>query len=487
MTDTKDRVSTGVEGLDEILNGGFVPGRAYLARGEPGTGKTIFGYHYLAAGVENGETVLYVNLEEAIEDVQANAAAVGFDLDGVEFLSLTPDSEVFTESQSYSLFAADEVEADAFNEAIVERIEELDPARIFLDPITQLRYLSGDDYQFRKQVLALQQFLAEQDATVLFTSQATPANPDDDIQFLADGTLDLERDRSKRTISVPKFRGSATQSGEHTFRITDDGVRVFPELQPGAYEQEFVAESVSAGVPELDELLHGGLERGTVTVVSGPSGAGKTTTGTQFMKEAAGRGERSVVYLFEENRSTFLSRSEAVNIPVREMVERGTLAIEEMDPLELTPQEFAGMVREEVEQRDAEIVMIDGVKGYKLALAGDDESLVRRLHALGRYLKNMGVTVVFVDEVAHVTGDFQPTEVGISYLADNIVFLRHVEIEGELQKVIGVLKKRTSDFERTLRRLQITEHGIKVGEPLTNLRGLLTGTPEVVEDDPPDR
>ncbi len=485
MTGSEDRVSTGIGGLDTVLNGGFVPGRAYLARGEPGTGKTIFGYHYLTAGVENDETVLYVNLEESVEDVKANAAAVGFDLDGVEFLSLTPESEVFTESQSYSLFAAEEVEADAFNEAIVERIEELDPSRIFIDPITQLRYLSGDEYQFRKQVLALQQFLGEQDATILFTSQATPSNPDDDIQFLADGTLTLEHSHEARTISVPKFRGSATQGGEHTFCITDNGIRVFPELQPGEHEQAFVSEPISAGVPELDELLHGGLERGTVSVSSGPSGAGKTTTSTQFMKEAAGRGERSVVYLFEESKSTFLTRSEAVNIPVREMVERGTLAIEEMDPLDLTPQEFASMVREEVEERDAEIVLVDGIKGYKLALAGEDERLVRRLHALGRYLKNMGVTVIFVDEVGHLTGDFQPTEVGISYLADNIVFLRHVEVEGELRKVIGVLKKRTSDFERTLRRLQITEHGIKVGEPLTNLRGLLTGTPEFADGGEP--
>ncbi|MCD2204967.1 ATPase domain-containing protein [Halobacterium sp. KA-6] len=285
MPGIEERVSTGIDGLDAVLNGGFVPGRAYLARGEPGTGKTIFGYHYLTAGVENGETVLYVNLEESVEDVKANAAAVGFDLDDVEYLSLTPESEVFTESQSYSVFAAEEVEADAFNEAIVERIEELDPARIFIDPITQLRYLSGDEYQFRKQVLALQQFLGEQDGTVLFTSQATPNNPDDDIQFIADGTLDLERTHETRTISVPKFRGSATQGGEHTFRITDDGVRVFPELQPGEYKQTFVSESISAGVPELDELLHGGLERGTVSVISGPSGAGKTTTSTQFVRD----------------------------------------------------------------------------------------------------------------------------------------------------------------------------------------------------------
>jgi circadian clock protein KaiC len=302
------------------------------------------------------------------------------------------------------------------------------------------------------------------------------------LQFISDGTVALSADDTGRHVSVPKFRGSGSLAGQHAVRITGDGLEVYPELQPGESTREFVAESVSSGVPEVDQLLHGGLERGTVSIVSGPTGVGKTTLGTQFMKEAAGRGERSVIYLFEETRETFMQRSTAVNIPVAEMVDRGTLAVKEVEALERTPQEFAQQVKRDVEDNDTAIVMIDGIKGYQLTLRGAEDQTRQRLHGLGRYLKNEGVTTVLVDEVANVTGSFQATDSHLSYLADNIVFLRHLELQGELQKAIGVLKKRTSDYERTLRQFEITEHGLKVGEPLTQLRGVLSGTPEIVEE-----
>jgi circadian clock protein KaiC len=259
---------------------------------------------------------------------------------------------------------------------------------------------------------------------------------------------------------------------------------VYPALEPSRHESEYRAESVSSGVPEIDELLNGGLSRGTVSIISGPTGVGKTTLGTQFMKEAAGRGERSVIYLFEEGTETFMNRSKAVNIPVDDMIERGTLEVIEVEALERSPQEFAHMVRTEIEENSTDIVMIDGIAGYKLTLRGEDDTMLQRMHALGRYLNNMGVTTVFVDETKNITGEFNATQENISYLADNIVFLRHLEVEGELQKAIGVLKKRTSDFERTLRQFQITGHGIKVGEPLTGMRGILSGTPEMIGQGP---
>lgn len=332
------------------------------------------------------------------------------------------------------------------------------------------------------------QLLSEEGATVMFTTQATDDSPDDDLQFMSDGTIELGYASTGRSFRVPKFRGSATMDGNHALKITDQGLQIYPQLTPGDYEQAFVDEPISSGVPEMDELLSGGLDRGTVTVISGPTGVGKTTTGTQFMKEAAGRGERSVMYLFEESETTFMRRSEEVNIPVEKMRERGTLTVEEIEPLTTSPQEFANMVRREVEEEETEIVMIDGIAGYKLALQGNEDELLSNLHALNRYLKNMGVTVVLVEEVSDITGEFQATDVGISYLADNIVFLRHLELRGEMRKVIGVLKMRTSDFERTLREFTITEHGITVGEPLTQLRGILSGTPEWTDDPaPPER
>jgi circadian clock protein KaiC len=226
----------------------------------------------------------------------------------------------------------------------------------------------------------------------------------------------------------------------------------------------------------LDELLHGGLERGTITILSGPTGVGKTTIGMQFMKEAAGRGERSVIYTFEEWRELLLRRSESINIPVRNMTQRSTLDVVQIEPLRYTPDEFARMVREEAEKNNTSIVMIDSISGYSLAVRG--QNLVRHLHALSKYLQSMGVAVILINETADIIGEFKATDVGISYIADTIIFLRYLEIRGQLRRAIGVLKKRLSDFEKTLREFEITKYGLRVGRPLTDLRGILTGIPE---------
>ncbi|SMO51495.1 ATPase domain-containing protein [Halorubrum cibi] len=476
-----ERLSTGVVGLDEILAGGLVPERSYMISGRAGSGKTILGLHFLAEGVERGERVLFINLEEDIEDLKANAEALGFDTDAIDFLDLSPNADVFTEGRSYEVFAPSEVERESLTERIVDGVIEADPDRVVVDPLTQLRFLTDDDYQFRKQVVGFMRFLKGRNATVLFTVQDTQSLPTDDLEFITDGTIVLGSEAHGKSIRVPKFRGSSTQSGEHAYRITDRGIEVYPALQPGEHVGEYESEQISSGIPEVDELLGGGLKRGTVSIVSGPTGVGKTTLSTQFMKEAAGRGERSVIYLFEETEETFLKRSRAINIPVDRMIEKGTLRVNEVEALERSPQEFARMVREEVEERDADIVMVDGISGYRLTLRGEGGTMLQQMHALGRYLKNMGATAIFVDETRNVTGEFQATMENISYLADNIVFLRHLELHGEMRKAIGVLKKRTSDFERTIREFEITEHGIKVGEPMSGMRGILSGTPEIVD------
>ena len=477
--DTAPRLSSGIAGYDEILRGGFLPNRAYLVRGGPGTGKTIIGLHYLTAGVALGESSLFITLGEPVEELRKNAERLGFTLDGIEFLDLSPSAEFFAEVQSYDIFAPAEVEREPTTRKITEAVEALKPKRVFADSMTQFRYLSTDAFQFRKQVLSFLRFLIGQGATVLFTSESTPNAPDDDLQFLADGVTSLEYAPEGRVISISKFRGSNFRTGRHSVTISDRGIRVFPRLLPAVHKRKFTQETIPSGVPELDELLHGGIERGTVTLISGPSGVGKTTVGTQFMKEAAGRGERSVVYTFDESIDTFLTRSENIGIAVHSMMDKGTLSVVQIEPLHFTPDEFANMVRDEVEQNNARIVMVDSVSGYRLSLRGED--LTAHLHALGRYLKNMGVTMILVTEVENITGDFRITDVGISYLADTVVFLRYMEINGEIRKAIGVLKKRISDFEKTLREFSVTRYGLKVGSPLTELRGVLRGVPELNE------
>jgi circadian clock protein KaiC len=478
INDLSMRLSTGIMGLDEILGGGIIPARAYLLRGGPGTGKTTVGLHFLTCGDPRTEKPLFITMGEPEEQIRDNAKMIGFDLDGVTFLDLSPSSAFFSEVQSYDIFAPAEVEREPTTQQIIAQVDVLKPKRVFLDAMTQFRYLASDEFQFRKQALSFLRFLIEQGGTVLFTSEGSAEAPDDDLQFMADGVIHLDFKPEGRSLSVSKFRGSDFRSGLHAMKLSATGVEVFPHLIPGNYQQEFVVEALPSGVPELDELLHGGLERGTISVISGPTGVGKTTLGLQFMKEAAGRGERSVVYTFEERLDTLLHRAESVHIPVHAMIERGTLSVIQVEPLQWTPDEFARLVRQEIEENRTRIVMLDSTAGYRVSLQSGD--LVSHLHALCKYLQNMGVAVLLISEIEAITGEFRATEAGISYLADNIVFLRYLEVEGELRRAIGVLKKRLSSFERTLREIDITRYGIKVGQPLTDLRGILRGTPEWV-------
>lgn len=476
-----NRLSTGISGLNEVLYGGYVPGRTYLIRGGPGTGKTTLGMHFLTTGAANDEPVLFITLAETVAQLQRTAEGLKFDTRGITFLDLSPSSEFFAQVQTYDIFSPAEVEREPTTQRIVEQVKSLKPQRIFIDSMTQFRYLATDSFQFRKQVLSFLRFLVEQDTTVLFTSEHSVEAPDDDLQFMSDGVLNLDFNEGDRTLSVSKFRGSNFRDGHHSIRLTHSGIQLFPRLLPEAFKGTFVTESISSGIPEIDQLLHGGIERSTITIVSGPSGVGKSTLGLQFMKEAAGRGERSVIYTFEENKETLIHRAEGINIPVQAMQTRGTLSIVQIEPLYYTPDEFANLVRQEVEQQQAQIVMIDSTSGYRLSVRGED--LTSHLHALCKYLQNMGVAVLLINELETITGEFRATEIGISYLADTIIFLRYLELRGELRRVIGVLKKRMTDFEKTLREFQISRYGVKVGNPLSQLRGILTGVPEWPEED----
>lgn len=469
MDRSSERISTGVAGLNEILRGGLIPCRTYLVRGAPGTGKTILGMHFLSAG----EDALFISLSEPESMVRAAADSLDIGLEGVAFLDLTPEADFFAESQTYDIFSPAEVERGPTTEAIVKHVRDLQPRRLFIDAINQLRYLTTDDQAFRRHVFSLLRFLREQGMTVLFTSESGVQFNDEDLQFVSDGVIQLERAEHRRAIRVLKLRGSGFREGAHALKITGGGLNVFPRLIPDIYAREFVPEAISSGVADLDALLHGGLERGTVTLITGPIGVGKTTVGLHFLEEAARRGERSVVYLFEECVDTVMHRCKSIGISTERMVEAAQLSLVPVEPLRLTAEEFASRVRKEVENHQARIVMLDSVAGYRLAVQGDQ--LVNHLHALTRYLRNMGVTVVLINETDSIAGPLRATDYGFSYLADNVIFLRYLEIRGQLHKAIGVLKKRASDFEKTLRELEISAQGLRLGPPLEEVSGVLSG------------
>lgn len=474
---TAPRLSTGISGLDKILQNGLIVNRAYLVRGGPGTGKTTLGTHFLATGAQAGEKTLLITLGEPGAQILASGKRLGLTLQDVEVLDMSPDSSFFTDAQSYDVFASSEVERGPMTEAIIETVKTLQPQRVFIDSMTQFRYLAADSFQFRKQVLSLTRFLLEQGATVLFTSENSPEVPDSDLQFLSDGVITLTLKEDRRTLRVTKFRSSDFRDGSHSMRLSAAGVQVFPKLLPRLHRRDFKIETVSSGIPALDELLHGGIERGTVSVFSGPSGVGKTTIGLQFMKEAAGRGERSVVYTFEEEVSSIVKRCSSINIPAKAMIEQGTLQISKIEPLQYTPDEFANTVQREVEERNVQIVMLDSVSGYSVSMT--DEDLVSQLHALCKYLVNMGVTVLLINETETLMGDTRATSAGFAYLADNLILMRYMDYrengQVELRKTISVVKKRLSNFEKTLREFEITRYGLKVSAPVEGLQSILSG------------
>jgi len=467
------RISTGVAGFDEVLHGGLIPCRTYLLTGPPGGGKTTLGWHYLTAGVAAGERALFVTFGEPERELRVNAVQSGFKTEGVHFCDLSPSSELFEKIQSYDIFSAAEVELEPTTRSIIEAVERVKPERVFIDSMTALRYLAKDGPDFRRQTLSFLRYLLNNGSCVMLTSEASLEAPDDDLRFLSDGVIELDPSSAWRTLKVTKMRGTDYEEGCHTLRLTDRGAVVYPRLVPRQHGKDYAPQLLPWGLEGLDALTMGGLERGTITLITGPSGIGKTTVGMQFVKEAARRGERSAAYTFDEPRSTLLQRCEAVGTRVGEMIDRGMLSVVGIEALQFSPDEFANMVRRDVEEYGTRIVMIDSISGYKLSLRGDD--LTERLHAVCRYLQNVGVTVILVNEVLNVT-DFRITEVGLSYLADNVVFLRYIEkrmgSRAEIGRVAGVLKKRLSDFERTIRMFELTPEGIVVGDPIADFNGL---------------
>lgn len=485
------RIKTGISGLDDVLQGGLIPGDSYLIRGEAGSGKTTLGLHFLCAGNGESRSGLFISLSEPKDKIIRNAKKRGFPVqENVKFLDLSPSGQ-FVEEKDYNVFHSSEVEQEPMLDAITDKIKEIKPERIFIDGLTQLRFLSADDYRFRKNVQSLIKLMADIETTPMFVSEVG-SRPDDDLQFISDGIINLENRGEERKISIAKIRGSGFKKGLHTYILNEEGMRVYPRLSPSfslSQNEKIENEAISSGIPEIDKLLHGGIERGTNTIITGPTGSGKTSLGLTFMKEAAGRGERSVIYLLEESKEVLVQRSRGINIPIQEMIQNNNLELFSVKRSELSPEIFVHQVKEEVESNGTKLVMLDSITAFNSSFKNENWSkndLVKALDSMRRFLFNNNCTVFMTNEIANITGDFQVTDDQISYLADNLIILRYLELRGGMQKAIGVLKKRLSGFETKLREFEISEYGLEVGEPLENLSGILTGNPEFTSGKPVD-
>ena len=481
MNDAK-RAATGIAGLDDVLNGGFIRNRLYLIEGTPGSGKTTLALQFLMDGAQRGESVLYVTLSETVEEVQAVAQSHGWDLSQVRMRELAPSEALLDPEQQYTVFHPSEVELSETTQRILADVEKFKPTRIVFDSLSELRMLAGNPLRYRRQILALKQFFTGRGSTVLMLDDLTSDEHDTNVQSICHGALMLEHTLptfgvQRRRVSVTKYRGSDFRGGYHDYIIRRGGLQVFPRLIAAEHRRESSRERLRSGLAELDELLGGGVERGTSTLITGAAGTGKSTLAGLFCASAAERGEHATLFIFDESAQTLCSRMEGLGIDLRKHVESGKVMVTEVDPAQLTPGELGSRIRESVERRNSSIVVIDSLNGYLNSMP-DERFLVVQLHELLTYLGQQGVATMLISAQQGLISSHMSSPVDASYLADAVVLLRYFEAEGEVRQAISVVKKRGGDHERTIREFAMQKGRIKVGEPLRNYRGVLSGIPQ---------
>jgi circadian clock protein KaiC len=483
-------VSTGIEGLDDILRGGFPENRLYLVEGEPGTGKTTLALQFLLEGARLGESGLYVTLSESSDELRAVAQSHGWSLDGVALHELAPTSESPRPDDEYTILHPSEVELAETTSAVLHEVERTNPARVVFDSLSEIRLLAREPLRYRRQILALKQFFVGRRCTVLLLDDRTSDSGDLQLHSISHGVVRLEQlatefGPERRRLRVTKLRGLDFRGGYHDFRIVTGGMRVFPRMVATEHRRPRDGGVVGSGVPELDALLGGGLIRGTSALLMGPAGAGKSIVATQYATSAAARGHHAMVYLFDEQDTTSLVRADALGLPLRSHVEGGRITLQQVDPAQLSPGEFIQGVRRGVERLDARVVVIDSLNGL-LASMPEERSLIVQLHDLLSYLNHRGVVSLILMAQHGLIGNMS-TPVDVTYLADTVILFRYFEVTGEVRRAISVMKNRTGRNESTIRELRFGP-GVHVGPPLTQFQGVLSGIPTIVgAEKPSDR
>ena len=478
-TKAAERVSTGIEGLDFILKGGLPKNRLYLLQGNPGTGKTTMGLQFLLEGEANGETGLYITLSESKDELISVGYTHQWDLEKLNIFDLTISGDTLRDDSRYTVFHPSEVELDETTQAVLNEVERINPSRIVFDSLSEMRMLASDPLRFRRQILALKQYFNGRQCTVIMLDDLTTHNTQRQLESIAHGVITLEYvpteyGKQRHNLRVVKMRGVNFQSGSHDFNIETGGIIVFPRLGSPDINGEVETGTISSDVSDLEELV-GGLDYGTSTIFTGPAGIGKSTMALMYACTAAKEGERASVYLFDEVAETLYKRTSALGLDVRKYVEAGLINVRQIKLAELTPGELAYMISQDIEKNNTRVVVIDSVNGYLMSTP-QERFLTMQFHELLGYLNRKGIVSILVVGQYGLIGTMK-TPIDMSYLADTVVLLRYFEAGGEVRQAISVLKKRTGKHERTIREFRIDKGGIRLGQPLTEFHGVLTGTP----------
>ena len=484
------RVSTGSEGLDDILGGGLDANRLYLYEGRPGTGKTTIALQFLLKGQSLGERVLYITLSETKRELEVVAQRHGWSLDGVDMFELVPPETTLDPERELTVFHPAEVELSETTGLMFREVERINPARIVIDSLSELRLLAQSPLRYRRQVLALKHFFAKRNCTVILLDDLSSSQDDLQLHSVAHGVVILEQlaieyGSERRRLRVIKMRGISFRGGFHDFTISQGGLRIFPRLVASEHHRSFEGEFTSSGNAELDQLLGGGLERGTNALLIGAAGVGKSSVALSYASAAAERGGHAVFFAFDEGRGTVEARARTLGLPLQRHLDSGLIRFQQVDPAELSPGEFGAIVRRSVEHDNARIIIIDSLNGYLNAMP-DERFLILQMHELLSYLAQQGVLTILVLAQHGLVGPMD-TPLDISYLSDAVLMLRYFEVAGTVRRALSVVKKRSGHHEHTIREFRLSGAGLSLGPPLTEFSGIFTGNPHYAGSVLPER
>lgn len=482
------RAAFGIKGLDGILGGGLPRNHVYLVDGEPGAGKTTLGLQFLREGVAKGEKGLYVTLSESRAELESVANSHGWSLDGIEIFELA-SQQAEELGEVYTIFHPAEVELQQTMEAVLKIAEERNPQRMVFDSLSEMRLLAREPLRFRRQILALKQFFSGRDCTVILLDDKTAPEGDLQLQSLAHGVIILEHvaleyGSERRRLQVQKVRGLKFRGGYHDFRLTTGGLEVFPRILHDEPKEGVDRCVVGTGSKNLDALLGGGVTCGTSVLITGAAGTGKSVLSTEVARASLARGEKVRFYLFDERLTTFVMRSDALDMSVAKEIDSGQLQIRQVEPTDLSPGEFASEVVRAVLEEGVKLVVIDSINGYMQSMP-EERLLPIQIHELLSFLSNHGVTCIMTLVQHGIFGNPVDEAADVSYLADAVILMRYFEVQGSVRQAISVVKKRNGNHERTIRECKVGKGGLIVGEPLTEFHGVLTGVPQYKGADGP--
>ncbi len=481
---TLTRILTGVPGLDDILIGGWPKGHTYLVEGKPGTGKTTLGMQFVLEGKRSGERCLYVTLSESKAELQLAAESHDWSLEGIDIAEFVPEEAILREEERYTVFHPGEVELATTIKKLLAEIERVSPQRLVIDSLSEFRLLTQGPIRYWRQLLALKQYFASRNTTVLLLDDHVGNGDNEQVLSIVHGVLRFRQVQrsyggTRRHLEIVKMRSAAYREGYHDYTLDRRGIVVYPRMVAAEHGKDFSEENLSSNLPALDAMFAGGVERGSSTLVLGPAGVGKSLITMQYAYAAATGGERAVVYSFDETLRTAKKRATSLGMQIDVEIKKKHLCMEQVDAAELSPGEFAWMIRREVEENQARVIVIDSLNGFLRAMPGEAD-LSLHLHELLAFLNHKGVNSFLVLTQQTLLGEGS-ANIDISYLADNLLILRYFEVQASVRRAISLVKKRTGEHENTIREMKISSQGIYIGEPLAGFKGVLMGVPDSVQ------